>query len=206
MGSVAVSLVLLAAGAPTPSLFGGILVAAGLALTGRPASSAGPRLVALSQATVGVTVGSYVRPSTLAGVAAHWLPIASTSFMTLLLSVLCGTLLARRSAVDRATGAFAMIAGGASGLTAIAGDLGTDERMVAVIQYLRVVLVVTTTPLLAHLLFAQGHALAPTHARGSGLLASAVFLLGCLAVGLLVSSRLSLPAYSWTSSDLDVAR
>ena len=47
------------------------------------------------------------------------------------------------------TGAFAMIAGGASGIIVMARELGADERMVAVLQYLRVLLIVVLMPVVA---------------------------------------------------------
>ena len=41
-----------------------------------------------------------------------------------------------------------MIAGGASGIVTMADDLGGDDRLVAFMQYLRVLVVVLLTPLL----------------------------------------------------------
>ena len=41
-----------------------------------------------------------------------------------------------------------MIAGGASGIVGMAKDLGGDDRLVAFMQYLRVLIVVLATPLL----------------------------------------------------------
>ena len=46
-----------------------------------------------------------------------------------------------------------MVAGGASGIVAMADDLGADDRLVAFMQYLRVLVVVLLTPLLVPLLF-----------------------------------------------------
>jgi membrane AbrB-like protein len=59
-----------------------------------------------------------------------------------------GLLLSRHRDVDPVTGVLAMIAGGATGLVAVAHDLGGDERVVVVTQYLRVALVVLSMPLI----------------------------------------------------------
>ena len=56
----------------------------------------------------------------------------------------------------------ALVAGGASGLVALTREFGGDERMVAVIQYLRVALVTVTIPVVASLVFgAENGAAAP---------------------------------------------
>jgi len=186
--AAALSELLAAAGAPTPTLFGPLLAAAALALRGAPASPPPAALVTGSQAVIGVTVGAYVNVSTLATVASNWLPVAGVCFTTLVMSVLAGLLLGRRSDIDRATASFCMIAGGASGLTAISRQLGADERLVAVVQYLRVLLVVVITPLAARILFAAGDR--PAEGRGAhvtyGSGASLAFLLGCAAAGLIL--------------------
>ena len=46
------------------------------------------------------------------------------------------------------TATLGMIAGGASGIVTMADDLGGDDRLVAFMQYLRVLVVVLLTPLL----------------------------------------------------------
>lgn len=196
--AAALSELLAAAGAPTPTLFGPLLAAAALALRGAPASPPPAALVTGSQAVIGVTVGAYVNVSTLATVASNWLPVAGVCFTTLVMSVLAGLLLGRRSDIDRATASFCMIAGGASGLTAISRQLGADERLVAVVQYLRVLLVVVITPLAARILFAAGDR--PAEGRGAhvtyGSGASLAFLLGCAAAGLILVRLVRLPAGS----------
>jgi len=60
-----------------------------------------------------------------------------------------GLLLGRRASVSALTGMLALTAGGASGLVAVTRELGGDERVVAVVQYLRVVLVTVSMPVVA---------------------------------------------------------
>ena len=51
------------------------------------------------------------------------------------------------------TATFSSIAGGAAGLTAMADDLGADARVVAVLQYLRLLVVLVTMPVVVALVF-----------------------------------------------------
>ena len=72
---------------------------------------------------------------------------------TLVVSILGGSLMGLRRDVTPLTGALALIAGGASGMLAIARELGGDERVVAVVQYLRVGIVTASMPLVVTLIF-----------------------------------------------------
>ena len=67
-----------------------------------------------------------------------------------------GYVLRLRPGVSTATGVFAMVAGGASGIVAIARDLGADDRVVAVVQYLRVLIILLGMPLVAQVVFDAG--------------------------------------------------
>jgi uncharacterized protein len=95
------------------------------------------------------------------------------------------------------TGMLALTAGGASGLVAVSRDLGGDERVVAVVQYLRVVLVTVSMPLVAAALYgASGGAgsgpatTVPTAPWYAGLALTA----GCAAVGIPLARLLRVPA------------
>jgi membrane AbrB-like protein len=149
----AVSLGFILIALPTPLLFGGLVGALIYALA-RP--SAPLRLPGswfqAGQAVVGCIVGSAIDWATLAGLGARWLIVIGISVFALLVSVLVGSLLTRRGA-SPATAAFASIAGGAIGLTAMADDLGADSRVIAVLQYLRLLIVLLTMPVVVTLLF-----------------------------------------------------
>ncbi|MEH3079065.1 MAG: AbrB family transcriptional regulator [Quadrisphaera sp.] len=116
---------------------------------------------------LGVLSGALLQPATLAELASSWAPVLAAVVATLLVSVLAGLLLGLRRDVDAATGSFAMVAGGASGLTAIAGELGADQRVVAVVQYLRVLIILLAMPVVAVLL-GGGSSGAPPGGAGSG--------------------------------------
>jgi membrane AbrB-like protein len=109
--------------------------------------------MAAAQAVVGVSMGSLVDLATLRTVAANWLPVLLVTVGTLLLSLLAGLVLRLQPGISPVTGAFALIAGGASGIVALARDLGADDRVVTIVQYLRVLLVLLAMPLVAGALF-----------------------------------------------------
>ena len=95
-----------------------------------------------------------VRRETLTALGTHWPAVVGIAVATLVLSVVAGAVLGRHRDVDPVTGVLGMIAGGATGLVAVAEELGADERTVVVAQYLRVALVVLTMPLVVTYLFA----------------------------------------------------
>jgi len=141
------------AGAPSPTLFAGLAAAATLALAGW-APPALPRSATMgAQAVLGVLIGVVAQPSTLASLAGDGLPVLLTGLGTLLVSMAGGLLLGLRSDVSPLTGMLALTAGGAAGLTSIARDLGGDERVVAVVQYLRVGVITASMPAVAVLLY-----------------------------------------------------
>ncbi|MGV0342246.1 AbrB family transcriptional regulator, partial [Corynebacterium mastitidis] len=79
------------------------------------------------------------------------LPGLLFSVLTLGLGVAVGLLLAcSQSEVSRETGVLAMLPGGASTMPIMARDLGADYRFVALTQYLRLLVVSVTLPLVAH--------------------------------------------------------
>ncbi|WP_306303571.1 AbrB family transcriptional regulator [Rhodococcus sp. BS-15] len=135
-----------ALGIPSAALFVALLVAVIFALagwaptTGTERAPLPRRLGMVAQAVLGVEIGTLVQQDTLSSLGDAWLPVLLACVGTLLLSIAAGALLGLRKDIDSLTGALALVAGGASGLVAIAQELGGDERVVAVVQYLRVVL------------------------------------------------------------------
>jgi uncharacterized protein len=105
----------------------------------------------------GVSLGAYLQSEALRELAGSWLPVALVSLATLVASLLAGALLARTTALDPPTAALGMIAGGASGIVGMSGELGADDRLVAFMQYLRVLVVVVTTPVVIAIFFGGDH-------------------------------------------------
>jgi membrane AbrB-like protein len=154
----AVALALDFAGMPSPTLFAALLVGIAVALHS-PARFELPRGVFTgAQAVVGVTLGAYLQSSSLSALADSWLPVTFVSLATLGLSLGTGIVLSRVTSLDPATATLGSIAGGASGIVGMSDELGGDDRLVAFMQYLRVLVVVLLTPAIAAL--TGGHAAA----------------------------------------------
>ncbi len=101
---------------------------------------------------IGIMAGLPLVGVTPGALAPFLLPGLLFSVLTLGLGVAVGLLLARsQSEVSRETGVLAMLPGGASTMPIMARDLGADYRFVALTQYLRLLVVSVTLPLVAHL-------------------------------------------------------
>jgi uncharacterized protein len=139
------------AGLPAGWLVGPMLVAivAALLWPEHPTMPRWGRLASL--AVVGGVLAATFRPSVLPLIAANWLPVCLVVFGTLLLSLAAGMLLARIARLDRRTAALGSLPGAASGMLAMSGPLGADPRLVAVMQYTRVVVVVFSAALVSRL-------------------------------------------------------
>jgi membrane AbrB-like protein len=145
------------AGLPSSFLFAALLAGLVIALW-RPATlEVGPPVFRAAQAVAGVTLGAYLQTSALRELTHAWLPVALVSAATLALSLGAGRLLARTTALDEPTAALGLIAGGASGIVGMSGELGADDRLVAFMQYLRVLIVVLSTPVFIALAFPGDH-------------------------------------------------
>lgn len=155
--TVVASVVFELAGLPSAVMFGSLLGGIAHALTSEtdlrlPASS-----FRLGQALIGVIVGSTVSLDALGAMGDDLPTIALVTVGTILVSLASGAVLSLRRDVSRVTGAFAMIAGGASGVVALARDLGADDRVVTVVQYLRVLLVLVMMPIITSVVFHPEH-------------------------------------------------
>ncbi|HEY2203457.1 MAG TPA: AbrB family transcriptional regulator [Pseudonocardia sp.] len=183
-------------GAPSPALFAALTVGTALALAGWAPSRVPRPLTAAAQAVIGAVIGLLSRPRTLSALAEGWLPVLAVSVGTLAVSMATGLLLGTRPGVTKLTGMLALTAGGASGLVAVARDLGADERMVAVVQYLRVGLVTLTMPVLAAVLFGAGHTDRPPDpvAVPPPWYLGVAVVVGCAAVGVPLARLLRVPA------------
>jgi membrane AbrB-like protein len=154
-----------------------------------------PRVaIVLAQGIFGVTVGSFVGSSTLDTLGAHWLSVIAVCIVTLVLSIVLGLALAAVAPVDRATASLGMIAGGAAGMVSISDDLGADDRLVVVMQYLRVLLIVSLMPVAAAVLFGISEASPGRESPADALVPSLGFAALCLAVGIPIAALARLPA------------
>jgi membrane AbrB-like protein len=179
---------------PSPALFGGLVVGLVRALGIRSRSTVPAAAAAGAQAVVGVTMGALVDLGTLRAVAAHWLPVLLVTVGTLALSLLAGLVLRLQPGISPVTGAFSMIAGGASGIVVMARELGADERLVAVLQYLRVLLIVVLMPVAATTVYgASAGSGSAASGAGSGWAPALLFTAVCVAIGLPAGRLLRIP-------------
>lgn len=145
---------------------------------------------ALIGCLVAVSLGAAMGPAMLGR-----LPVFLViSVSTLVLSLGLGWLLARAGWFEGATSVWGLSPGGAAGMIALAQDMGADARMVAMMQYFRVLLVAVAAISLSHLAGAGGHA-APARAwwgavRWLGLLQT----FGLALAGAVLSRALKFPA------------
>ncbi|MGY1689277.1 AbrB family transcriptional regulator [Geodermatophilus sp. SYSU D01105] len=183
---------------PSSSLFGGLLAGLVRGLAGRRRLAVPRPGVLAAQGLIGVSIGALVDPETLAAIGEDWLPVLLVVVGTLVLTLLAGLLMRLQPGISPVTGAFAMIAGGASGITAMSRELGADERMVAVLQYLRVLLIVVLMPLVATGVFGASPGSGGTTAgeAGPGWPAGLLFAAVCVLVGLPAARLLRIPVPS----------
>ena len=153
VASAAVSVLFALLRVPSPALFGGLLTGVIFALTTKWRTVLPGPVNSGAQAVIGVVLGGLLELSILQSLGGDWLPVAAVIVGTLVLSVLAGLLMGRLTSVSPITGSLSLSAGGAAGITSMSRELGADERMVAVIQYLRVVLIVSTLPLVTTFVF-----------------------------------------------------
>lgn len=150
----------------------------------------------IGQAVIGVTIGTEVDVATLDDLGSAWPAVLAVSVATLVISVLAGQLLRLHRGVSAVTASFSSVAGGASGMAAIAHDLGADDRVVTVIQYLRVLLILLAMPAVVSFVF---HADANDGGGGVGTpapttVAGVLVPVGVVAVGVVVGRLLRLPS------------
>ncbi|UDY22314.1 AbrB family transcriptional regulator [Nocardioides sp. Kera G14] len=186
--TVVTSVALAAVHVPSPVLFGGLVGGIVHALTSPVPLTLPPRVFRLSQAMVGVIIGAGISLSSLSAMGNDAVAIIAVTLGTVLISLGAGRILALRPDVTPVTGAFALIAGGASGVVAIARELGADDRVVTVVQYLRVLIVLITMPVVTALVFHPDHGIGSLDTSNpSDLGQSLAYVVLTLALGLLIA-------------------
>lgn len=198
--TLAVSLALDAIALPSPFLFGALLLGLAVALVSTAAAGVLDIPIGLfgaAQSAVGVALGAYLQSSSLNALGEDWLPVTLVSAATLGVSLAAGTVMARVTEVDRVTASLGMVAGGASGIVTMARELGGDDRLVAFMQYLRVLVVVLLTPVLVAIAFPSQNGGSTAAVTGVPLMGDArdwLVTLGLGVVGSLFGRLIRLPA------------
>jgi membrane AbrB-like protein len=162
--TVAVTVPLNIVGVPSAALFAALLVGIVLALLSFAPAGVPRKAGIAAQGVLGVYIGTMVHRDALTALGSDWPIVLAVAVATLVLSIVAGTLLGLHRDVSPLTGALALVAGGASGLVAIARELGGDDRVVAVVQYLRVALITASMPVVVTLVYhaeKTGHSAPP---------------------------------------------
>jgi membrane AbrB-like protein len=151
--TIAVTVPLTMLGVPSAALFAALVVGMALALPAL-APTRMPRSAGIAaQGVLGVYIGTMVHSDAVSALGPDWPIVAAVAVATLVISIIAGALLGLHRDVSPLTGSLALVAGGASGLVAIARELGGDDRVVAVVQYLRVGLVTASMPIVVTLVY-----------------------------------------------------
>ena len=109
------------------------------------------RLFLLAQAVLGCMIAQSLSLSILTPLIQEWPVVLAVLLLTLAASGVSGFLLVRFSQLPGPTGAWGSSPGGASAMVAMAGDFGADVRLVAFMQYLRVLFVASAAALVARI-------------------------------------------------------
>ena len=203
LGSLAAGTLAQLAGLPAAWLVAPMFVAVIVALAmpgNRPEVPVWARLVA--QAVVGCVLASSFVPAIVRVVISEWPAVALALGGTLSMSLLGAFFLYRIAPIDKRTARLGSLPGAASGMLAMSDSLGADVRLVAIMQYGRIVLVVASATAIASLGTPSGSTASATTSGGSAenlLLvqdAGYVYVLtGLVAlVGMLAGMRLRVPA------------
>ncbi len=154
-----------------------------------------------AQAILGMTLSASVGPSSLALPAGYWWPVSVALVVALAISIVSGLLLSRFGGLDAATASLGTLPGGASGMVSMSDDMDADARLVAFMQYVRLVIVILLASVVAHLVgsVTGGGAGAPsTPAPNGGDAAHTWFAYGLTAIATVLGSwagaRLPIPA------------
>src|SRR5882762_9783226 len=112
-------------------------------------------LQAGAQAVIGCLIARAVTPAVVTGFLQHWAPVIATVMLSLTGSVLIGWGMSRLRIIPGTTPVWGMMPGAATTMMVMAEAYGADARLVAFMQYLRVVLVAAAGSVVA-ILFAHG--------------------------------------------------
>ncbi|MEE7477226.1 AbrB family transcriptional regulator [Methylobacterium hispanicum] len=146
-----------------------------------------------AQAIIGCLVAHAVTGSIVATLRADGLIIVAVVLVTVLAGGVVGWALTRLRVLPGTTAAWGSSPGGAAAMVAMSEQFGADPRLVAFMQYVRVVAVVLTASLVTRLLVSAPAASAPSGAESVGAL-STLATLAVAALGAAAALALRLPA------------
>jgi len=111
----------------------------------------------LSQGCIGLLAAHSMTLAVLTAMSESWHLMLVATLLTICLSSLMGLAMVRFGGLHPSTAAWGTSPGAASAMVSMADDFGADARVVAAMQYVRVVCVVVIGALVSHLLEAPTH-------------------------------------------------
>lgn len=159
-----------------------------------------PSFGIVGQVIIGLSAAAHFPLHTLALASTHAGPLLLIVLITGSMSLLNGYLLGRWAGIDRGTAFLGCIPGAASSIVAMSEEMGADAIAVAVLQYLRLLLVVFLVPASVRLLFptdslTQAIATIPTQTTlPVPMLLNLLVLAGCGILGTWCGKRLRFPS------------
>lgn len=136
---------------PAALLLGPMIAAILLAVSNGNIKTPKPLFV-MSQGVVGCMIAQVITNDILKEVVADWPLFFGGVFSVIIIANVIGYSLAKKQILPGTTAIWGAAPGGASAMVVMAQDYGADERLVAVMQYMRVVLVAALGSLLARFL------------------------------------------------------
>ena len=109
----------------------------------------------IAQAIIGCLVARSITPGVVGGFASHWPEFLGVVALSIAASVAIGWVMSRLKVLPGSTAVWGMLPGAATAMMVMAEAYGADFRLVAFMQYMRVVLVAAAASVVA-LLFAHG--------------------------------------------------
>jgi hypothetical protein len=133
----------------------GPLAAAVLVQTAGGAVQVPRTFMMAAQATIGCLVARSITPGVIGGFANHWPELLGVVVLSIAASAAMGWTISRLKVLPGSTAVWGMLPGAATAMMVMAEAYGADFRLVAFMQYMRVVLVAAAASVVA-LLFVHG--------------------------------------------------
>jgi len=160
-----------------------------------------PRIIImLGKGIIGIATAFRFSPETVSAIGTYAIPVLGCILITAALSMFKGYLLSIWGGVSRPTGFLASIPGNASAIVAMSKELGTDAIAVAILQYLRLLLVVFIVPTATIFMFPTiDRTQSTTLFLASGKIGIPMFwnlliIAGCCGLGIWGGKKLRLPS------------
>ncbi|MGD9741031.1 MAG: AbrB family transcriptional regulator [Dongiaceae bacterium] len=194
VGSLVLTLVIEIWALPAAFLLGPMVVGVVIALKGATIRTPN-MLLFFAQAIIGCLIARSITLDILATVLQNWLPILIVVMTTILASAFVGWLMVRFSTLPGTTGAWGSSPGAASTMVVMAEAFGADPRLVAFMQYSRVLLVALTTSLISRFVFdVVGQSAPSVHWFGGTQWLPFAQTFAVAAIGATIGVRLRIPA------------